>query len=72
MTQINESYVGYYQVKIMDYLEENETTLHKKLLESNELEEFAEKRAIKYVTQLVESENPDLEKEVFYKQMMTF
>lgn len=72
MTQISQYHVEINKLILIDYLEENHPNFHKELIKSNQLEQVVEQRAKTYITKLVESKHPELDKEVFFQEMMTF
>lgn len=62
----------YYKEIVRDYLEQNHPTFLAELIQSNELEETLDYRVDNFLEMMQHSSNPQDEKEVYYKDMLTF
>ena len=62
----------FYKEIVREYLEQNHPAFLKELIQEKELDETLDYRADRFLKQMERSSNPQDEKEIYYREMLTF
>lgn len=64
--------LNHLQKTVKNYLKQNHKSLYKSLVKDNEMSHVANRRATLFLEQLEISDNPQQDKEIYFKQMLEF
>jgi hypothetical protein len=62
----------YYKEIVLDYMKENHPRFYREMKEAGELDQIVTRRVENFLDQMSKSSNPEMDKGVFYQDMLTF